>query len=362
MSDLPFRPLPTEIEGISRDWLSAALGTHAPDVAVDDFEIVDMQRSTCTKVRLRLAVNEAGRRAGIPETVILKGGFEPHSREMAYMHMKEARAYRDLLPELGLPHPACYFADYDEATRQGIVILEDLVARGVDFCSPLVPQSFDQVARRLGVLARFHARSWQSPDFEPGRRWDWVEDLVANQRHYFDPYLEPDVWQRFVASPRGAAASVRFHDRDWMSRALDRIAKLSAGLPHCIIHVDTHLGNLYVDPDGSPGFFDCLASRAPALLEVTYHLGCALDTADRPRWEAALIQHYLAELGRQGVAAPGFEEAMRQYACFLAYGYCIFIINESFFQMEAVNTAYTARFSAAMLQHRTAEVLESVGD
>ena len=96
------------------------------------------------------------------------------------------------------------------------------------------------------------------------------------------------------------------------------------------------------------------------MLEVAYHLGCALDTADRPRWEGALIQHYLRELAQAGVEAPSFDEAMRQYAVFLAFGYCIFIINDAVFQAEAVNTAYTARFSAAMLDHDTIARLKEI--
>lgn len=360
MPDRLSRPLPLAIEEIDADWLTAALRTQAPWVTVRGFRIVDIKRGTCTKIRLGLDLDDAGRRAGIPETVILKGGFEPHSRHMHYMHEKEARGYRDILPVLGLPSPACWFADYDAERRQGIVIMEDLAARGVTFCSALKPQTHEQVARRLETLARFHAKTWASPEFQPRGRWDWVDDIPANQRLHFDQYLEPDVWRRFIDSPRGAAASVRFHDRGWMVGALDRITLLSRGLPHCVIHGDTHLGNLYIDPDGTPGFYDPIPGRAPGMLEVSYHVAGALDTADRARWEGALVRHYLDELGRNGVDAPAFDDAMRQYGTFLAYGYCVFIINEPIFQTEAINTAYTARFSAAMIDHDTIGLLSAI--
>ena len=49
---------------------------------------------------------------------------------------------------------------------------------------------------------------------------------------------------------------------------------------------------------------------------------------------------------------------MRQFGLFLAYAYFVFIINASIFQPEAVNTAYAARISAAMLDHDTAGLLE----
>ena len=45
---------------------------------------------------------------------------------------------------------------------------------------------------------------------------------------------------------------------------------------------------------------------------------------------------------------PGSWEADRRET---AYGYFIFVINESRFQTEAVNTAEAARFGAAALDH-----------
>lgn len=352
--------LPVEIEQITGDWLTSALRAHAPEVSVRGFEIVDVIRSTCTKIRIGLELANNRADAPIPSSVILKGGFEPHSRTMGYMHEKEVRAYAELLPALGLRRPECYFAAYDAQAGQGIVILEDLVQRGVEFCSPLKPQNFEQVARRLEDLARFHAASWDSPDFQNGRRWAWVEDTLADTHRYFGAYLTEEVWRGFIHSPRGAAASVRFHDLGWMIDSLRRMAIYSARLPHCVNHTDTHLGNLYVDRDGQPGFYDSLAGRGPAMLEVAYHLGCALDTADRSRLEGALIQHYLDALAQAGVAPPSFDDALHQYGAFLAYGYAIFIINEAFFQSEANNTAYTARFSAAMIDHDTIGKLAAI--
>jgi hypothetical protein len=360
MAERPVFPLPLAIEEIDRDWLTAALRAKAPGVTVLGFEVVDVRRGTCTKVRLRLEMDAAGRAAGIPETVILKAGFEPHSRDMHFMHETEVRGYRDLFPVVPLPTPACYFADYDAERRQGVIIMEDLVARGVAFCNPLRPQSFDEVARRLTLLARFHAKTWNSPDLAPGGRWDWVAELMASTRAYADPYLQPQTWGRFIASPRGAAASVRFHDPAWMTHALDRLAVLATRRPSAIQHGDTHLGNLYVDCDGTPGFFDSLPHRGPAAGEVSYHLACALDPADRRRWEGALVAGYLDELARSGVAAPAFDEMMADYAACLARAYFIFVINDSVFQAEAINTAYVARISTAMLDHDTIGRLQAI--
>lgn len=353
-------PLPMTVEEVTPAWLTQALGERFPGTEVQHSEIVEIISGTCTKIRLRLTLNEAGQRAGMPGQVILKGGFEPHSRSMAQTHEKEVRAYRDLFAEFKLQSPACYFADYDNERQQGIVIIEDLLVRGVTFCHPQQPHSYAQVADRLTALARFHACSWDSPELKPGGRWHWAQDYLVASQTYMKRYLEPQVWDYYVSSSRGAAASVHFHDRQWMAAAQDLLPSFAAEMPRCIIHGDTHLGNLYLDPDGTPGFFDPQPLQAPAMVEVAYHIAGALDPMDRPRWEGPLVQHYLDALQRQGIDAPDFDMAMRQYSAFLVLGYCIFLVNASDFQPEAINTAYTARFSAAMIDNRTLEVLKGI--
>lgn len=352
-------PLPITFEEITADWLTAALRQKAPEVTVRTAEIVDMVRGTTTKIRIRLELDEAGREAGIPDLIILKGGFEPHSREvgMNQMFQREVRAYRDVFPAMPLPTPTCYFADYDPARQQGIILMEDLVQRGVTFCHATRPQSFEQVARRLTHLAQFHAKSWDSADLQPSGKWGELVAFFPVMRPFFDHYATPAIWQTFVNSPRGAASSVRFHDPRWLVDSWDRMTRYAQGLPQCVLHGDIHLGNLYIYPDGTPGFFDSLASTGPGMLEVSYHVSASIDSADRPRWERGLVQVYLDELARNGVESPSFDEAMEQYAVLLLYGYFIWMTTEANRQTEPVNAANVARVSAAMLEHDAIGVL-----
>lgn len=352
-------PLPLSIEEIDRAWLTRALRTRAPDAGLRDFAITRVENGTCTKIRIDLDLDQAGRDAGIAGKVILKGGFEPHSRAMPYMHASEVRSYREVLPELGLPHPACYFAEFDQERGQGIVIMEDLSARDVELCHPLRPHSPERVERRLVELARFHARTWGSAELLPGGKWSALGSVLEGG--HLQNFLGPETWQRFLELPRGRAASVRFHDRHWMAAALEKLNRAALRLPNAVIHGDTHLGNLYVEADGTPGFFDSVPHRWSPLGEVAYHIGCALDQVDRRDHERALIGAYLGELARSGVAPPPLDEAMRTYAAFLSFGFCIFMVNAAKWQPEAINTAYTARFSAAMIDNDTLGALEELG-
>jgi hypothetical protein len=352
-------PLPLSLDEIDRNWLTAAMRTRVPQVTVKDYSIVDVVHGTCTKARIRIDVDQVGREAGIPNTVILKGGFEPHSRAMYIMHELEGQFYRDVKPVLGLNSPDCYFADFDPAVAQGIIIMEDLVARGARFCNPLVPQTFEQAQRRLVSLAEYHAKTWNSPDFDANGQWSWVRSMADSNREHAEAYLNPTAWQPWVDLPRGRATSVRFHDVDWARHALDTIGATCRGLPRSVVVGDAHLGNLYEDADGTPGFVDVAAVCGPPQLELTYFLVGALDQADRRNWERPLVSFYLDELKRRGIDAPDLDETMHHYAMFLAYGYLVFLINANEWQPEVYNTVYTVRFSSAMLDHGTKELLDS---
>lgn len=337
--------LPLTIEAVSREWLAEALGCEVRSASIEQ-----VIHGTCTKVRLRV---ETAPGSNVPEHLILKGGFEPHSRAMHYTHQHEVRAYSQVMPVLGLRSPACLFAAYDPDTLQGVVIMEDLTARGVRFCDPQRPESVAATTRRIEALARFHARTWGSGALEPGGQFDWVPDVFVATGSHFGPMLVPETWGHYINLPRGAAVSSRFHDLDWHRDALARMARFGSALPHCVLHGDTHLGNLYVEPDGTPGFFDPQTFRAPGMVEVTYHLACALDLADRRGAERDLVARYLAVLAEEGATAPSLDEAMHQFGVFLVHAWNIFIFNATDFQTEAVNTAYTARIGAAMLDHDT---------
>jgi hypothetical protein len=336
----PALPLPLKPEQVDEDWLGRALGR-----PVEPAEIVDILWGTSTKIRVRV------RGAGLPETLIVKGGFEEHSPKMAAMYANEARFYADIQPHVPMPSPRCWFTGSDPGSHQSIVIMEDLCRDGVVLCDALQPQGFEQIARRLEVMADYHAATWRSPRFAPGGLWSDIHSRFETWGlAYMRRYLVPEVWDHYMASPRGAAASIRFHDRDWMERALVRIGEIQHAQPRCLIHGDTHLGNLYIAEDGEPGFFDAQVAYTAWHHEVSYHIVCAADLADRAGWERPLLDHYLQALARHGVRIDA-DQAWLDYRRSIAWGLFIFLTNEVKFQTEAVNTAYAARFSQAALDH-----------
>lgn len=351
--------LPLAIDQIDAHWLTSALNAGGHPVAVEAVQVIDVIEGTSTKVRIGLTYNAEGHALRLPPTMILKGGFQSHSPGMSEMYRQEARFYEQVAPHVALNVPRTFFAGADPESWQALILMEDLNARGVEFCRAQLPFDFVHIKRRLKMLAELHAQTWNAPDILPGGRWDWLPSRFDGaSQQYNDHYLSPEIWQSYIDSPRAAAISIRLYDREQMRHALRRLGELQAAdSTTCMIHGDTHPGNLYVDADGTPAFLDTIATRACWWLEVAYHIVASCDIADRCNWERALVATYLDALAEHGVTPPDFDTAWLRYRQSVAYGLFIFMINETKFQTESTNTAYTARFGIAAIEHDTMALL-----
>lgn len=346
--DLETVALPDSVYDIDLDWFRAALDAAGHDVEVTSIERLDVVHATCTKARFKLTYKQE---TSLPKRMILKGAFEDHSERMAFMYQNEARFYGQIAPLLPIRCPKSYWAGIDPGGWRAAELLEDLTLRDVTFCRAQDPFGFDHVRQRLDQLAALHAQTWESDRFAEGGTWAWInsrfdEDSMGYARYY----LEAERWQKYMEKPRGVAVSTRLQDRDWMESALMRLAELEASGPVCLIHGDTHPGNLYLEADGTPCFLDPALSRTAWWMEVTYHIIASLDIADRRNWDRALLAHYLDRLAQEGGPVVQFDEAWLRFRQAAAYGLFIFLINETTFQTEATNTCYAARFGTAAIE------------
>jgi hypothetical protein len=344
-------PIPERVEDLDLSWFRAALGPVFPASEITEARILEVIPGTCTKIRVGLGgEGEPGRRP--PPTVLVKGGFAEHSHQFLGMHETEMRYYRDIAPRTRFDTPECYFAGQDAETGRSLVVLEDLDRRGVRWLDALAPLDWADEVRFVDALAAFAAQWWESSELSPGGRLDWV--ITSYEREaadYIGAYLAPETWARFLRLPRCAALPRSLHDRDRMARALGQLKRRLEVQPRTLSHGDTHLGNLYLSSDGAPGFLDAQPRAAPWVKDFAYQLIAALDIENRRAWERPLLARYLRDLRKAGVEAPSFEEAWFDYRCEAVYGLFIFMINESRFQREETNTAFAARFGAAVLDH-----------
>jgi aminoglycoside/choline kinase family phosphotransferase len=277
--------------------------------------------------------------------------------------MLEARFYSELAPRLdSIRVPRGLYAHHDDSQRQAIVILEDLDTCGATFCRVQRTLTYEQAAAQLDTLASLHAQWWESAEFASGGPLAWIDALDPLPEGVLGTYqrsrLQPAVYAECMALPRGVAVSSRFHDRDRMERAMERLREVDRVGPHCLLHTDPHLGNWYLDRECRPGLLDWQSVRkGPWAHDVNYCVVSSVDMLDRRAWERDLLQHYLGALQSHGVSPPALEEAWLAYRQQTVYGLYYWLVNPIEFQVEVNNCAVASRFAFAAIDHGTFELL-----
>ena len=352
--------MPRAVGDVDASWLTEALAVQYPGTVVETSEQLEVIDGTATKVRVRNTYNRAGLEHGLPPTMIVKGGMAAHSEAMREVYVREARFYHHVAPTVPLRMPRCWFAgrDVDPSSFHCAVILEDLDARGVEFCHATRPHTYAQAARRVRDLAAMHAHMWDHPGFAPGGSLAWAEPNIGSP--WFDGYVARnlDTWPEILTRPAGSLLPRMFRDAGWFREAFAVLQEEHRGHPATLCHGDTHAGNLYVEADGTPGFYDPYPVRAPWFYELPYHLVSVLDVGDRRAWDRALVGEYLVALRDHGVAeVPDFDEAWEHFRRNVAWGLFIVVINDRAFQADTVNSLYTVRFADAALSYDTYDLI-----
>jgi hypothetical protein len=346
--------VPETPAGFTPDYLTQAMQQRVPGLVVESAELVDKISGASSKLRMRIRTN----RNDIPNSIIVKGGFEAHSRVMRDMHANEVNAYRNVVPTLDVNTVDCYYAGLG-ASGDGLVILEDLNLRGVRFLRLMEPIGFQLAKDFLTEIARIHARWWNQPELD-GPRFEWLQDASEHCGgiwQYFAILNDPDAYGWFRAAPRAAAMPTDLLDPPRIHAAHTAMIAAHADEPVTINHGDTHLGNLFVTAEGKPAFLDWMPRKGPWSLDVSYFITAGLDYTRRREWEGPLLQHYLAALEGFGVEAPSFEHAWHAYRREMIWGFIIWLLNSSDYQTESNNTAAAARFATAMIDHDTFGIL-----
>lgn len=350
-------PIPRTVAEINREWLTAALRTRFGDILVTSLTIADTVVGTATKVRIRVTYDGPGNAAGLPQSLIVKAGFRDGGQQHSFH--AELYAYRDLLATMRANAPRCYFAAIDPSSGATILVLEDLADKNVCFCTPLRPLTYAQAASFLDLQARYHAawlgRAELHDDGELGHVRRWVSGPLIEQ---MQATLEPEYWNACLALPRGTVIPGALRDPRRVGLALQRLAELHRNDTQCIVHADAHLANAYLEPDGTPGYIDWQAARAPWQQDFTYFMVGSLDWLDRRTWERSLLRGYLARLAAYGAPAPDFERAWLAYRREIIYGFWVFTICPTESQPETIDTACVARFTTAAVDHDTLWLLQ----
>lgn len=357
VSRLMAPPLPRSVADVDAAWMTAALASRFPGIAVAQVTHGQVIHGAATKVLIKLTYAEHGRAIHLPETMWAKSGWEAHSdwlNSATAIDARETRFYKDLAARVDVNVPGCYYADWSD-TGHGIVLLEDLNERPVTFGAPTATVGADEVAGMLDHLARLHARWWENQrDVEvrfldrPMRRNTPSASWALRNG--------PDVIEQFLATPRCAQVPSSVRDPLRIDRAfwamIDHMGKgqgETGADAYCVLHGDAHPGNTFFDVNGAPGLYDWQTiSFGPWAHDVSYYLTSAMNVAERRASDRDLIRHYLEALRRYGVTSvPTFDQAWLSHRRYIAYGLHIWISNPSHFQSEENCTAMVTRLGAA---------------
>jgi Phosphotransferase enzyme family len=351
------RTMPASLEDVTPEWLSDALSCRYPDTQVLSLHVGSIIHGSSTKIRLLLTYNDAGHAHRLPPTLMMKTGFEENSNQVADSNRSEVIFYRLRDPDRLTNHAKCYFAGSNADSKRSVMLLEDLLARNVTFGFAARPTTPAIAQQMLDMLARYHARWWNSPELaQIGQLGggaaiadDWIGLLMA-----------PENFAVCMTLPRAAFVPAEWKDARLMGKALYSLRDINAsGPPYTMLHGDMHLGNCFFEPDGEPGLLDWSGTTSgPAAIDLSEFLITALDISDRRAHDRDLMKYYLQQLCVYGVPEPpSFDDAWLSFRRNAAGGF-MSAVCAPYMQPEAVISPYTERYMAAIADLDALESLD----
>ncbi len=286
---------PTNPEELSLVWLSDTLGYE-----VKGFEINRLGEGIGIMGMVNRMTLDAEKG---PSSLIVKfASAAQENREVAAtysMYEKEVNFYNDLAGRVGLRTPQCYFADFDPANQDCIVILEDLkdyrVGDQVEGCT------LQEAHEVLTAIAGLHASTWGTPGLEhiivqnnPAQR----DGMVAGFQVGW-----PNCLERFPEVIPASAKAVGDRFADNIPRLLEEMCHA----PLCLIHTDVRLDNILFGRD-EVALVDWQAvCRSAPEQDVAYFVSQSVPKALRDQDE--LVVFYHAVLSRQ-LAEAGIDYSL----------------------------------------------------
>jgi aminoglycoside/choline kinase family phosphotransferase len=317
----------------------------------DSFPGVEVQAMTMTKFidgtaqKLRFALDYApGRDAGAPPSLWVKGGFDTKGADQGEAFANEVRFFRDIAPLLNIERPGCFYGEVDPVTRNGVVLLEDLILRDTVFGDSRKPLHPDQTAAILSLQARYHARFWGRDELA---QFGWVKAGGAMAgANMVDQYF--GLWDAATPLPRFEHLTEAQRDRPRMQAALNRMIDALRDEAMCLIHGDSGVPNIYFTGAGAAGYLDWQhVMKGHWAFDAAAFIITSLTVEDRRANDRHLIAHYLKELAANGVDAPSFDAAWRDYRRFALWPFMWTMCPPSV-HPEEVCSLLTERASAAI--------------
>jgi hypothetical protein len=280
---------------LTAEWLSDAL--NLPIASVTLQPVGTGQIGDCERVTLTYSQACDG-----PATIVAKIPSQDATSRNAGValgtYRKESSFYRDLRDRLPVRAPHCHYVDFDEATSEFVLLLEDL--------APAVQGdqirgcSVDEAELAVLELPRLHAPMWGDPKLGDT---EWLSGGYGEN---------PEMTAQFVGFLFNGFKdrySARIDD-DVLALAERMFTKMTAmydlgDRPRTLQHSDYRLDNmLFGTAEGGPPIAVVdwqTVAHGYGVADLSYFIGAGLTVEDRRAHEEDLVRAYLDAMVAAGV-------------------------------------------------------------
>lgn len=301
--------IPSGIDDVTPQWLTAALGVDVTDV--DAKRIA--QDSGFSSLLYRLHITGSAR---APSTVIVKLPAQSEARgamEMLGGYRRELSFYRDVAGRAPMDTPHVYAARIAENSVDFVLVLEDL--QNWENADHLAGLSMDRARLCIAQLAGLHAWSVDTANVGALQAFPSLDTPIA--RDILHPAFGPG-WQIYreksdVPVPPGVA---RYAERfaEHAPTALQALTERSM-----LLHGDIRADNMFFDGDRLKVVDFQFAASGCGAADIAYLVSQGLPTGTRRGHDEALVREYLAHLADCGIGDYSFDDAWRHYRFGVAY-------------------------------------------
>jgi hypothetical protein len=306
------------VEGLTRDWLAAALVTTSGEARIRSLRIEPVGTGQmATTVRIHLDTEDGAR------TLIAKVARDDVAPEMARMaYVKEVAFYDELRDRLAMRIPGCLYAAMDPESVRFVLLLEDMAgARPGDQIAGCTP---DHARAAVVNLAGLHGPTWCD---ESLRSADWLWGDPEASSRILGPFLAiaADGFEaRFLSELDDDERAVLVASRELLVPWL-----VAGGERFAVVHGDYRLDNLLFptdDPRGVAAVDWQTVGLGPPGRDLAYFLATSLSTEDRRSHEADLLETYRRALADHGVTGYTPEDCWADYRVGMLHGPLIILL------------------------------------
>lgn len=347
--------LPVTVEEVTTIWFTKILGHRVKTAA-----LIEAIHGTASKLLYELSYEDTHNAASLPTHVCVKGGFNPDLVKLHpalnAVYRREAEFFYHIASTVSLRLPPAWYSGSDVVTGQGIVVLDDLKAKGYAFGDPLEAWPVERVHAGVEELAILHARTWNATP----KDFPWLKEGLSLREVILSLMVKPEWEKRFFDTTAKPPVPDHMTDRERMIRAFKTLWVTTNQDFVCVAHGDSHIGNTFITPTGEPGFLDWQGLHFNSFLhDLTYFVVGALTIEDRRAHEIELLVHYLAMLHKAGGPKLEKDAVWDDYRKHHLHGFA-WALTPPMMQPKDKVDIMSQRHCAAIADHGSLELLESL--